>query len=104
MISPGAIGPYLTIDDLADVNQAVRDARAKWSFIALELGVSPGDIDSIKSEYRGVPADCLTEVLKKFLTKVTPRQPSWSRVVAALQSDAVGRADIAKEVRDNYVE
>ena len=92
-------GQYLSTDDLSAVTTAVWHARVKWRAIGLQLGIPPGDLDAIGERHRDNSDACLPDMLTKFLQKVSPKQPTWSRLADAMASTVVGRGDIAKKLR-----
>ena len=93
-------GPYLTINDLREVKNAVFDARAKWYNLGLELGILAGDLDNISTNPKnfGDNDKFLAVVLTMFLQQVDPK-PTWRRVADAMASRSVGRPDIAERLR-----
>ena len=67
--------------------------------IALELDVTPGDIDAIEQRHSD-PSDRLLEVLKNWLNKGTAL---WKEVVAALQSTTVDNEKIARDLESKFI-
>ena len=96
------VGPYLTINDLTLVNEEVRDARAKWYYLCLELRLDPNDLDSISTSCRGNPDDCLINALKSFLMRTQPK-PTWKMIVNALNSRSVGFESLAEQIQEKYI-
>ena len=92
MISPGK----LTIDNLADVLEAVWEARSEWYNIGLKLGISPGTLDSIEATGQN-PGRCLTAMIKDWL-KNGKLKPSWAELAKALKSPMVGYAQLAEQL------
>ena len=86
------------VDDLASVQRVVWEGRAKWDFIGLELGLSPGTLDATKLANQGDPDRCLMETLKKWLSS-PELHPSWSRLAEALRSPTVGMGDLADKIK-----
>ena len=93
-------GTHLTIDDLILVYNEVYDARVKWESIGLQLGISPNDLDPIKSSSRG-DAESLLEALKIFLNRAEPK-PTWELLANALDSRSVNRGAMAEQLRIKY--
>ena len=87
----------LTIDHLADVLEAVWEARVKWFNIGLKLGISAGTLDSIGKANNQNPDDCLTAMIKYWLRNGRPK-PSWAAVANALKSPLVEHAQLAEQL------
>ena len=85
-------------DDLASVQRAVWEGRAKWYNIGLELGLSPGTLDAIQQTYHHVADDCLRETLKLWL-RGCGRRPSWSCLARCLRSQTVGLVELAEQLQ-----
>ena len=93
-------GLRLNEKDLNTVRSAVWDARAKYYFIGLELGLNPSDLDTIRRRYQGDPDDSLPAVLQIFLTRAHP-PPTWIDLARALESPGVGYGALAEKIRNN---
>ena len=91
-------GSHLTIKQLQAVYSEVKDARTKWYFIGMALGISPDDLDSIKVKCRENPEDCLTDTLKVFLKKNDPKA-TWAQLADALEDSSVGEGCLADQLR-----
>ena len=87
----------LTPDNLADVLEAVWEARVKWFNIGLKLGISVGTLNTIKKNNSHDPDDCLTAMLEYWLNNGKPK-PSWAAVANALKSPMVGYAQLAEQL------
>ena len=85
------------MDDLASVQRAVWEGRAKWYNIGLELGLTAGTLDSIKLANQGDPDHCIRETLKNWLGK-NDLHPSWSDLARSLRAPPVGLEQLAKEL------
>ena len=57
-------------------------------------------MDAIKANQRTTD-ECLTEMLKQWLTCDSP-PPSWSGLVEALSSEPVGEKSLAREICSKY--
>ena len=57
-------------------------------------------LDAIKANQRTTD-ECLTEMLKQWLTRDSP-PPSWSGLVEALSSEPVGEKRLAREICSKY--
>ena len=70
--------------------------RKKWYKIGLQLGLPPGDLDSIKEFQHNDPDHCITATLNVWLT--SSYQPSWSSLAEALRATSVGYCDLADQI------
>lgn len=84
----------LTVSDLRTVLDAVWMARARWSEIGLELGLSVDDLENIEGRDNGRR---LERVLTIWLRR-TDLSPSWASLAEALRAPTVDRQDIAHEI------
>ena len=73
------------------------EARSKWYYIGLELGISPGTLKAIKKNDNQDPDECLTAMLEYWLNNGKPK-PSWTAVADTLKSSMVGYAELAKKL------
>ena len=87
----------LSIDDLCGTLKTMWEARSKWYFIGLELGISPGTLKAIKKNNNQDPDDCLTAMLEYWLSNGKPK-PLWATVAKALKSPMVGYAELAEKL------
>ena len=85
------------MDDLASVQRAVWEGRAKWYNIGLELGLTAGTLDSIKLANQGDPDHCIRETLKNWLRR-DDLHPSWSDLAKSLKAPSVGHRQLAEEL------
>lgn len=95
-IGTGSLSP----DDLPDVLSAIHSIRRRWYYIGLMLRISYNELDVIKGENTYNATDCLTEMLKQWLTSTA--SPTWSSLVQALSSAPVGEKRLAQEIREKY--
>ena len=93
----GQLGP----DDLCDVLNAIFTVRDKWYYIGLQLKIPFQTLNVIRTEHRDNTSDCLTEMLQKWLTSVSP-PPTWDGLMQALSSAPVGQKRLAEEIREQY--
>ena len=89
--------PLLTVDDLASVQRAVWEGRAKWYNIGLEFGLSAGTLDAIKLGNQSNPDDCFTETLKLWL-RGSAKPPSRSCLERSLRTQTVGLGHLAEQL------
>lgn len=88
----------LSIDDLREVLKAVWDARTKWYYIGLELGIEPATLDAIEKDHKSSD-DQFRHMLKKWLmnSKIPPTTETLSKALRSLTVDC-GHLSIAKDV------
>ena len=77
---------------------AFYEARAKWYHIGVELKLSVGTLDAIRSDFSN-STDCFTEMCSTWLKRIDPR-PSWEALTEALESPVVGEGHLAQQLRD----
>ena len=90
----------LTFGNLSEVRGALYEAEAKWYHIGVELELSVGILNAIRSEFTD-NNDCITEMCYHWLQRVDPR-PSWEALTKALESPPVGEGHLAQQLRDKY--
>ena len=93
----GHLGP----DDLCAVLDAIYTVRHKWYYIGLQLKIPYHTMDAIQAHCLNNIEDCLTKMLKRWLTSISP-PPTWSGLVQALSSAPVGEERLAEEIRKQY--
>ena len=93
-------GQQLSVDDLHIVMEELNDVRAKWYDIGVQLRVNIGTLKAIEKQYSD-PSDCLREILTTWL-KAYPPHSTWSKVVDALSSGAVGESRLAADLEQKY--
>ena len=91
----------LTDRDLKVVLREVWEARSKWYYIGLELGLSTGILDAIKTENRSEYQTCLTECLKWWIAHEV--LPTWLVIIEALRSPLVGMNQLAEMIEMKYM-
>ena len=85
---------YLTKEDLVKVRDFLYYVKLKWYDLGLELGVKEEDLDEIKSQCGGKSADCLRDMIKKWL-RFFPDKPTWEKLATALEAKAVNEKELA---------
>ena len=96
-IVTGQLGP----DNLVDVLNAIHTASGKWYQIGLQLRIPFHKLNVIMKDNNDKATACLTEMLQRWLTSVSP-PPTWSGLVQALLSGPVGEERLAEEIRQQY--
>ena len=91
-------GQQLTVDDLRALMKELKDVRAKWYNIGVQLGVSVGTLDAIEKQYSD-PSDCLTKTLTAWLKNCSPPL-TWTNIVGALS--VVSEATLAADLEHKY--
>lgn len=79
--------------------EAVWEARSMWYNIGLKLNISPGTLDSIKTENQNVMGSCFTDMLKNWLNNGA--QQTWETLATALKSPMVGYGELAQKLVSN---
>ena len=85
------------MDDLASVQRAVWEGRARWYNLGLELGLDPGTLDSIQQTNHHVTDDCFRATLKKWLCS-PDLHPSWSSLARSLRAPPVGLRHLTEKL------
>ena len=89
----------LTLEDMGTVLTVLWDARPKWYYIGIQLGVKVPDLDVIKEKNLKNADECITELLNKWLRQANP-PPTWNSIVKALQSPIVDLPCLAETIED----
>ena len=71
----------------------------KWENIGIFLEIEQGKLDAIKAAENQVPQNCLREMLKIWLKRVSP-PPSWSAIAEAIE--LLGDQNLAHRLKTNY--
>ena len=88
------------IPELLDLLSALQGKAAKWFIIGLHLRLSTDELDIIEADSNGVE-ECLTNVLRKWLSKSHP-PCSWRALIAALREAAVGEEVLAGQLEARF--
>ena len=91
--------------DLIDVLEEVGSLAGRWRNLCLALGVL--DVDTIASNYRDNPKDCLRTVLEQWLRQAYATQmhglPTWQKLVGAVANNMGGdRPALAETIAKNH--
>ena len=81
--------------------RAISDAKTKWEFLGLELGITSEDLESIKKNNNSEIEHCFKDMLKEWLKMVDP-SPSWEGLIQALRSPFVGCRHLAKKIAEEH--
>ena len=87
----------LTIDDLASVQGAIWEGRAKWYNLGLQLGLSAGTLDAIQQTNYNHTDHCFTATLREWLSR-DDLHPSWSNLARSLKASPVGLEYLANQL------
>ena len=93
----------MTISDLETVCKAVRDARAEWFNIGLELGLNIFKLNKIEELNHRRVDECFSEMLTVWLQHLDP-PPTWSALIGALQSPTVRYKELAKQLKSEVTD
>ena len=97
---PIIMAESLSIDDLQDVLDATIDVKHLWLKMGLALRLRQPVLDGFATKHHNDPDDCYHEVLKEWLNNVP--NPSWEKLVKALQSDCVRHSNIADKIAKDH--
>ena len=86
----------LTLEDMREVRRLLFPIRRMWYSIGIELGLSVGDLDTIRADQTDV-LDCLTAMLKKWLSSHTTPMPSWRALGDALRAPTINAVELANK-------
>jgi hypothetical protein len=87
----------LTEADLAKVQRAVWEARAKWYNLGLELGLTAGTLDAIQQTNANNVDNCFRAMLKEWLRKLE-LFPTSSSLDRSLRAPPVGLEALAERL------
>jgi hypothetical protein len=87
----------LGVADLAAVQAAIWEVRAKWYNIGLELGVLAGTLDNIKKRNGNDGDSCLREMLEEWLTSTS--LSTWGGLSLALRAVTVNEGALANRLQ-----
>ena len=91
----------LNSGNLREVVNLTWPARLEWSSLGLGLGMDKTTLEVIRHDNHDKVKPCFKEMLSEWLKMVDP-QPSWERLVIALQDPSVGCADLAKRIKKEF--
>ena len=84
---------------LQDLLKELYRSASGWENIGILLGIDSKTLDSIKATEKSTSENCLREMLKVWIKKVSP-PPSWSAIAEALE--VVGDEHLASQIRTKY--
>ena len=88
------------MDNLALVQRALWEGRAKWYNIGLELGLTVGTLDAIQETNHHHTDHCFRDTLKEWLSR-GDLHPSWSSLATALRAQPVGLGHLAEQLQES---
>ena len=86
----------LTISDILEVYEKVRNASPNWFNLGLALELSYTDLTNFRGTYHGDNDVCLRETLARRLQSGGPL--TWGGMCTALRHSTVQRNDVAVEI------
>ena len=94
-------------DDLFHVYKEMIPLASEWQDITLAMGIKQSDIDTIHTQYPGLPYGCLKAALGKWLRKGYNVEkhgpPTWKKVVEVVADQAGGKNPaFAKKIACNH--
>ena len=90
----------LTIDDLAQLENALHGVAHKATAFGLQLGVIHSNIQTIQIQYAN-PNDQLREILVYRLKQLPPL--TWPDIIRALQTNSVQENRLASEIESQFL-
>lgn len=93
---------HLTLTKLRSVRNRTWEARSRWQNIGIELKLEKTDLDAINLKNGSDTDACFGEMLSMWL-KQTRSQPTWSKMIRALKTPAVGFQELAEHIEMNSV-
>ena len=82
--SRGASAANTTSDNLPAILRILRPVSSQWINIGVMLSLNHGCLTAIETRNRGVPDNCLRDMLKEWLQRVNP-PPTKSALVDAVE-------------------
>ena len=86
--------PCAGLHDLSNVRRALNEIQYKWEFLAIQFGLTPQIIETVKLKYLQDPNGCLMYVLEQWLKgNYDTKQfghPSWRKVCEVTAEPAGG--------------
>ena len=89
-------GQLLSTDDLDTVLDAVWDAKERWFYIGLKLGIKSDKLNVIKQDNDSVD-NRFTAVLEEWLSRNEANR-TWTSMAEALRSRTVGFGPLADQL------
>ena len=86
--------------DLKNVYEDLIDFAHKWYDLGLQLELTEGTLETIKSDNPENSQHCLRKMLSTWL-KIDP-MPTWQTLCAALRSRTVGAEKLASDLEVKY--
>lgn len=99
-VEPNPGPTILTSDHLSRLVDILHEARDKWEHIGVQLGLSQGTRNNIRSEYY-TNEDRLLHMFEKWLNQVEP-PPSLEDLIKALRSGPVDCERFVKDLKDEF--
>lgn len=89
-----------TPPDLPDLlNKVAAETTDKWDEVAVQLGIKPSRIRSIRIEQQNQSMKCYTEVFDLWENKATSPY-TWATIINALRSPAVEEGRLADKLEE----
>ena len=90
----------LVPDNLKKLCNLISDANSRWFELGFQLDIKLTELEVIKSE-NTTTNKCFWKMLSTWLNMIDP-QPSWNRLLAALEHDSVRCGHLAKQIRKRF--
>ena len=93
-------------DDLRDVREEVISIKTTYFELGIELGISPGNLETIRRESKSIDQACskmLLVWLRQDYNVAKHGLPTWQRLVKAVDSPAGGsNSALAKKIAKKH--
>ena len=85
-------------DETHDIVKAVFPVN-NWEHLGLALKIKAPILDAIKSDHRGIIADCRYAMIMRWLRE---GNASWKELCLGLAQEYVGHINLAKQIADQH--
>lgn len=90
----------LTIDDLADVQSALWEARSQWFNIGVQLRLKVADLEAIDCR-QGINLEAkFTEMIIAWLKQ--GKRCTWTALIEVLKDHTVNQPEVARQIKTKY--
>ena len=82
--------------DVGTVLNRLWEARVKWYNMGLQLSLTEGDLEAIKSDNSDIDS-CFRCMISKWLRQVDP-EPTWTKIIEVLMTPSVNFPKLAQQL------
>ena len=87
--------------ELKDLLKELCPKASDWINIGIFLGIDAWKLDNIRIAENNIPQNCLREMLKIWLMRVSP-PPSWAAIAETIEQNPIGDQNLAYQLRTKY--